>query len=92
LGRVEEKTGEGKTWCDLAGWPDDPVANPLTFIFIFFFFTKTTSFWFFKKRTDPIKTRWPGQNPEPGSWTGLATRPSLKTMLPNIFFIIYFIL
>jgi hypothetical protein len=28
----------------------------------------------------PVKTRWPDQNPEPGSWIGLATGPDLKTM------------
>jgi len=54
-GRVEEKTGEGKTRCDLAT-RQDPVANPLTFIF-FVFFTKTTLFWFFLKKIDPVKTR-----------------------------------
>jgi len=45
------------------------------------FFFKTMLFWFFKKNSaDPVKTWWPGQNPEPESWTGLATRPDLKTM------------
>ena len=67
LGRVEEKTGEGKTWCDLAGWPDDPVANPLTFFF--FFLLKRRRFDFFKKELiqsrpdDPVKTRNPGLGP-----------------------------
>jgi len=28
----------------------------------------------------PVKTRWPDQNPEPGSWIGLATGPDLKIM------------
>jgi hypothetical protein len=48
-GRVEEKTGEGKTWCDLADPArpcQKPGCNPL--IFVFFFFTKTTLFFFFK--------------------------------------------
>jgi hypothetical protein len=50
-GWVDEKTGEGKTRCDPAdpaGRPgdparpgQDPMTNPLTFVF---FFTKTTSF------------------------------------------------
>jgi hypothetical protein len=54
-----------------------PGCNPLTF----FFFTKTTPFWIFFKigidPADPAKTRWPGQNPEPGPWTG----PGSKTLL-----------
>jgi hypothetical protein len=43
----------------------DPAANLLTFIF-FVFFTKTTSFWFKKKKNwpnrsgDPVKTQNPG--------------------------------
>jgi len=51
----------------------DPVTNPLTFVFFCFFFTKTMSFWFFfKKRIDPAdpvkpgdpaKTRNPGLGP-----------------------------
>jgi len=41
-----------------------------------FFFTKTTPFWIFLKYGMIRPTRWPGQNPEPGPWTG----PSLKTM------------
>jgi hypothetical protein len=47
----------------------------------FFFFTKTTPFWIFLKieidPADPVKTQWPGQNPEPGPATG----PGLKTLL-----------
>jgi hypothetical protein len=39
-GRVEEKTDEGKTGVTRLT-RQDPVANPLTFVF---FFTKTTSF------------------------------------------------
>jgi len=57
-GRVEEKTGEGKTWCDLADPArpcQKPGCNPL--IFVFFFFTKTTLFFFL--RIDPVKTREP---------------------------------
>jgi len=49
--------------------------------FCFFFFTKTMPFWIFFKieidSADPVKTRWPGQNPEPGPWT----EPGLKTLL-----------
>jgi len=70
---------------DLAGWPGDPAkpgqklsCNSLTFVF---FFTKTMPFWIFFKigidSADPVKTRWPGQNPEPGPWT----EPGLKTLL-----------
>jgi len=89
-GRVEEKTGEGKTRCDLA-IRQDPVANPLTFIFFCFFLLKQRCFDFLKKKliqsrpNNPVKTRNPDLGPgwPPGS---------LKTMLPNIFFIIYFIL
>jgi len=53
-GRVDEKTGEGKTRRDPAGRLGDPadparpgqepVTNLLTFVFFVFFFTKTTSF------------------------------------------------
>jgi hypothetical protein len=38
-------------------------------------------FWIFFKieidSADPVKIRWPGQNPEPGPWT----EPGLKTLL-----------
>jgi hypothetical protein len=40
---------------------------------LFFFFTKTTSFWFFLKKNWP---GGPGQNLKPKPWTG----PDLKTM------------
>jgi hypothetical protein len=66
-GRVEEKTGEGKTRCDLAT-RQDPVANPLTFIF-FVFLLKRRCFDFFKKKLiqsrpdNPVKTRNPGLGP-----------------------------
>ena len=40
-------------------WPGDPVD------FCFFFFTKTTLFWF-KKKELIRATRWPGQNLKPG--------------------------
>ena len=58
-GRVEEKTGEEKTWCDPARPRQDPVANPLTFVFLL----KRRRFDCFKKKTDPadpVKTRNPG--------------------------------
>jgi len=50
-GRVEEKIGEGTTRCD----PADPATRSKTrlrSVDFFFFFTKTTSFWFKKKRID----------------------------------------
>jgi len=54
------------------GWPgktrSKPRLQPVDFCF--FFFTKTTPFWIFLKigidPADLVKTRWPGQNPEPG--------------------------
>ena len=67
-GRVEEKTGEGNTRCDLAT-RQDPVANPLTFILFFFFLLKRRRFDFLKKELiqsrpdDPVKTRNPGLGP-----------------------------
>jgi len=58
LGRVEEKTGKGKTRCDPARPGQKLGCNPLAF-----FFTKTMSFYFycFKKIDpgDPVKTRNP---------------------------------
>ena len=76
-GRVEEKIEEEKTrW---PGWPSKTrsKAGCNSLAFVFFFFTKTTSFWFKKNEL----TRWPGQNPKPGPWTGLAIEPGLKIML-----------
>jgi len=82
-GRPEAGTGPGwrknrgrknSVWPSWPGDPvdparpgQDPVANLLTFVFCFF--TKMTSFWFKKTRTDSTKTRWPGQNLEPGTRT-----------------------
>jgi hypothetical protein len=54
---------EGKTWCDLAGWPGKirlkTRLQPVDFCFVF---TKTTSFWFFKKIDlgDPVTQSKPG--------------------------------
>jgi hypothetical protein len=68
-GRVEEKTGEGKTRRDLAtqlSW-QDPVKNPVATRLLLFFLRKRHHFNFFKnwfKRPgDPIKTRNPGLEP-----------------------------
>jgi len=52
-------------------WPGDPVKTRHPALGQGFF-TKTTSFWFKKKKL----TRWPGQNPAPWPWTG----SSLKAM------------
>jgi len=83
LGRPGAGTGPG--WRKNGGrknpaWPSKTGCKLVDFCF-FCFFTKTTSFWFFKKKlTRP--TQWPGQNPKPGPWTG----PGLKTMGMVIFF------
>jgi hypothetical protein len=81
--RVEEKTGEEKTRCDLANsidWPGDcqkPSCNPLTFVFVFLL--KTMSFWFFlKKLTQTTRTK-------PEFWTMLAAGSSLKTIDTSVF-------
>ena len=77
-------------------WPDwpggltwqDPVANPLTFVFFCFFFLLKQRHFDLKKKKLTRPTWWPDQNLEPGPWTGPATRPGLKTMtiiLSNIF-------
>jgi hypothetical protein len=64
LDRVEEKIKKKKscmTWrVDLAR-PDQKLGCNL----LIFFFTKTISFWFFKKKL----TWWPSQNPKPRPWT-----------------------
>jgi hypothetical protein len=47
-GRVEKKTR-----CDLAGWPGKTWSKTrlqLVDFYFLFFFTKTTSFWFLKKK------------------------------------------
>jgi hypothetical protein len=64
--RVEEKTREGKTRCDPvdpATWltRQDPVANPLTFVFLFFLLKRSR---FDLKKTDPVKTRNPSLGPD----------------------------
>jgi hypothetical protein len=51
--------------------------NPLNLVFFKLKWYHFNFFDFFKlTRT----TRWPGQNPESGSWTGPATRTDIKTM------------
>ena len=79
LKKKREKKKPGVTWLtrrvDLAR----PGCKLVDF---FFFLLKRRRFDFF------IKKNWPGQNLEPGLWTGPATGPSLKTMtiiLSNIF-------
>jgi hypothetical protein len=88
LKKKREKKKPGVTWLtrrvDLAR----PGCKLVDFCFFFcFFLLKRRRFDFLKKKlTRP--TWWPGQNPEPGLWTGPATGPGLKTMtiiLSNIF-------
>jgi len=73
-GRVDEKTGEGKTRLDPAGRPGDPadpvrpgqnpVTNPLTFVF---FLLKRHRFkFFFKELTRPTRSN-PVTRPKPGT-------------------------
>jgi hypothetical protein len=63
-GRVDEKTGEGKTWrVD----PADPVTNLLTFVFFVFFLLKRRRFdFFFKELTRPTRSN-PVTRPKPGT-------------------------
>jgi hypothetical protein len=78
------------------GWPggstrltrQDPVTNPLTFVFFLFFLLKRRRFDFFFKNWPgrPGQTRWPGQNPEPGPWTG----PGLKTLIRWVAIFLFF--
>jgi len=90
LKKKREKKKPGVTWLtrrvDLARPGQDPVANPLTFVFfLFLFLLKRRRFDFFKKKKLTWPTWWPGQNPEPGPWTGPATGPGhiLKYLFKN---------
>jgi hypothetical protein len=84
-GRVEEKIGEGTTWCDSA----DPATRLKTQFrsvdFGFFcFLLKRRHFDFFLKKLTRM-TRWPGQNPGPG----LGLKTMLMTTLLFIYLFIY---
>jgi hypothetical protein len=68
------------------GWPGKtrsrPGDKPVDFCFFLFFLLKRRRFDFFFLKNwpgRPGQTRWPGQNPEPGPWTG----PGLKTLQIN---------
>jgi hypothetical protein len=74
-GRVEEKTGEGKTRCNPATWPKTRL-QPVDF----FFLLKRHRFDFKKKLTRATRSK-------PGSWTG----PGLKTMLLLFLFFFHII-
>jgi hypothetical protein len=76
-GRVDEKTGEGKTRCDPAGRPgdpadlarpgQDPVTNPLAFVFFVFFLLKRRRFDFFLKELTRTTRSNPVTRPKPGT-------------------------
>jgi hypothetical protein len=69
------------------GWLGDPVKNSVATRWILLFFTKTTSFYFFKSELTRA-TRWPSQNPEPRPWAGSTIGLGLKT-LPKIIWFSY---
>jgi len=73
-----KKTGKEKTWYD----PATRLRTLMQLVdFCFFFLLKRRHFDFFFKLTQT--TWWPGQNSEPRPWTGLATKPGLKTMVSS---------
>jgi len=81
------RAGTGSSWIKNRGrknpvWPSNPSrpsqkpgCNLLTYVF--FVLLKRRRFDNFFLKIDPVKTRWPGQNPEPRPWTG----PGLKLCL-----------
>jgi hypothetical protein len=82
--------GTGPGWRKNRGrenpvWPGKtrsrPGCKPVDFYFFFVFFTKTMLFRFKTKKELTRPTRWLGQNPEPGPWTGPTTGLGLKTMI-----------
>jgi len=70
-------------------WPSDPIRpgqKPVATRWLLFFLLKWRRFDLKKiDPSDPVKTQWPSQNPEPGPWTGqgLKTMPCRTKKFPN---------